>query len=151
MKRERVFAVVLATHQNFIWYALVPIRSPFLIVETGEAAGTSLAYDFELYGLWFAESLRENLLAASTMRHDCFPSGHTMMTITSLLITWRWCRRAFWWLLVPCLLLIASTVLLRYHWATDVVVGALLAWPCARLCDRLMDGDGWPAAQASRK
>ena len=101
------------------------------------------AFDEE-WDLWLAESVRRAIDASETNPWDCFPSGHTWLAITSLLVVWRWNRRWFRILLVPAALLIASTVLLRYHWIVDVAAGAMLAWPFARLCDWLADRDEWP-------
>lgn len=123
---------------SYLGYLLVPTCAPKVL----------LAFDGEITGAWLTPSLREWIDAGEVNPWDCFPSGHTMLTVTSLVIVWRWNRRCFVWFLVPGLLLIASTMLLRYHWSIDVAAGALLAWPVARLCDRLADADRWPAAPA---
>jgi membrane-associated phospholipid phosphatase len=123
---------------SYVGYLLVPTLAPKVV----------LAFDREITGLSLTPFLRASIDGGEANPWDCFPSGHTMMTVTSLLILWRWHRGAFRWVLVPGLLLIASTVLLRYHWTIDVVAGALLAWPVARACDLLADRDGWPAAPA---
>lgn len=81
---------------------------------------------------------------------DCFPSGHTMLTLTSLLIVRRWARPLFWLFLSVALPLVASTLLLRYHWPADVLVGILLVWPVARGIDRLLDRDGVPQVPLAR-
>ncbi|MBL9079164.1 MAG: phosphatase PAP2 family protein [Planctomycetes bacterium] len=120
---------------SYLGYLLVPTLGPKVV----------LAFAQPLEGLWWTASLRASIDAAEANPWDCFPSGHTMLTVTSLLLLWRWNRRWCAWLLLPSLLLIASTMLLRYHWAVDVVVGAAAAWPCLRICDRLADRDGWPA------
>jgi membrane-associated phospholipid phosphatase len=124
-------------------YLLVPTLAPKVVLADAQ----------HVDGLWLTEPVRAFIDGAEANAWDCFPSGHTMMTLTSLIILWRWARRWFWWLLLPALLLIASTMLLRYHWAGDVLAGALCAWPCARLCDWLADLDGWPrpSAQSSTK
>jgi membrane-associated phospholipid phosphatase len=131
-----MFIVVAGFLASYLGYVLVPTLSPALV----------LAHAAEPQGLWLTPFLRHAIDAGECNPHNCFPSGHTMLTIVSLIVAWRWNRRWFWGLLPVGLLLIASTVLLRYHWATDVVAGALLAWPCVRLCDHLADRDGWPAA-----
>jgi len=125
---------------SYLGYLLVPTLAPKVV----------LAFEREVTGLWATPLLRASIDAGEANPWDCFPSGHTMLTITSLLILWRWNRPWFRWLLVPCLLLIVSTILLRYHWTLDVVAGALLAWPVARACDRLADRDGWPPAPSGR-
>jgi membrane-associated phospholipid phosphatase len=121
---------------SYLGYLLVPTLGPNRV----------LAFDHEVVGAWIAAPLRASIDAGEANPWDCFPSGHTMMTLTSLLILWRWNRRWFRWLLLPCALLLASTVVLRYHWLVDVAAGALLAWPVARGCDRLADRDGWQPA-----
>ncbi len=123
---------------SYLGYLLVPTLAPKVV----------LAFEHEVTGAWLTPHLRASIDGGELNPWDCFPSGHTMMTLTSLLIVWRWHRTWFRWLLVPGLLLIVSTVLLRYHWTIDVVAGALLAWPVARACDWLADRDGWPAAPA---
>jgi membrane-associated phospholipid phosphatase len=121
---------------SYLGYLLVPTLGPNRV----------LAFDHDVDGVWLAPSLRATIDAGETNPWDCFPSGHTMMALTSLLILWRWNRRWFAWFLVPCAMLIVSTSLLRYHWLVDVAVGALVFWPVARGCDLLADRDGWPAA-----
>jgi membrane-associated phospholipid phosphatase len=127
-------ALVVGFLASYLGYLLVPTCAPKVL----------LAFEHEITGAWLTPALRTSVDGAEVNPWDCFPSGHTMLTVTSLLIVWRWHRRWFRWFLAPCLLLIASTVLLRYHWTIDVVVGALLAWPVMRFCDRLADADGWP-------
>ncbi|HEX5051424.1 MAG TPA: phosphatase PAP2 family protein [Planctomycetota bacterium] len=128
--------VVGAFLASYLGYLLVPTLSPNAV----------LAHAHDVTGLWFTGHLRPAIDAAEANPWDCFPSGHTMLTVTSLLVAWRWNRTCFWLLLPVALTLIASTMLLRYHWSCDVLAGAAVAWPCARLCDVLMDLDAWPSA-----
>lgn len=123
---------------SYLGYLLVPTLGPKVV----------LVFEREITGLWATPMLRASIDGGEANPWDCFPSGHTMLALTSLLILWRWNRRWFAWFLLPCLLLIASTVLLRYHWAIDVLAGAALAWPTARVCDWLADRDGWPRSPA---
>ena len=122
---------------SYLGYLLWPTIAPKLVL-----GGVDVPV-----GLGMTSTLRSWIDGAEANSWDCFPSGHTWLTITSLIVMWRWCRRAFWLLLLPSGLLIASTMLLHYHWASDVAAGIVCAWPCARLCDRLADADGWPAAR----
>ncbi len=124
---------------SYLGYLLVPTVGPKV----------ALAFERELEGLWLFPWLRSSIDGAEANPWNCFPSGHTMLTLVSLVILWRWHRPLFWWLVVPCSLLVASTVLLRYHWTIDVVVGAALVWPAVRGVDALLDRDGWPPAASA--
>lgn len=121
---------------SYLGYLWVPTLGPNVV----------LVFAAEPTGLWTTEAIRAAIDAGESNPWDCFPSGHTMLTLTSLGILWRWNRRWFWWTLLPASSLVASTVLLRYHWVGDVLAGALLAWLCTRAFDALADRDGWPPA-----
>lgn len=139
---DRAVLLIVGTFlSSYLGYLVFPTISPQLVLE--HPAG--------LTGLWFAQSIRESIDAMEANHWDCFPSGHTMLTLTNLIVLWRWARRWFWVLLLPSIALIASTVLLRYHWASDVVIGAIWAWPMARVCDWLADRDGWPQAESRQR
>ena len=58
---------------------------------------------------------------------DAFPSLHTANAVTLLIAAWRHERRVLYVYGLPMLGLIAATMLLRYHYAVDVLAGALLA------------------------
>ena len=138
---DRAVLMIVGTFlSSYLGYLLFPTIAPQLVLE----------HATDLSGLWFTQSIRESIDSMEVNHWDCFPSGHTMLTLTNLIMLWRWARRWFWLLLIPSIALIASTVLLRYHWASDVLIGAISALPMARACDWLADRDGWPRAEAPR-
>lgn len=61
------------------------------------------------------------------VNRDCFPSGHTMMTLLTIILAWRYRST----LRVPITVigssLIVATVYLRYHYVVDLIAGALCA------------------------
>jgi membrane-associated phospholipid phosphatase len=132
---DRALAIVVGSFLcSYLGYLLFPTLAPKVVLPADAAATVDGVTGF----------VRKCIDAAETNPWDCFPSGHTMLSLTSLLVVWRWARPA-----VPCCLLVVvpictSTVLLRYHWPIDVVVGALLTWPVARMLDRMLDRDGAP-------
>ncbi|MBX3461631.1 MAG: phosphatase PAP2 family protein [Planctomycetes bacterium] len=134
-----MLALVSGFLASYLGYLLVPTLGPKVVLPFATA----------VEGLWATAPLRAWIDAAEANPWDCFPSGHTMLTVLSLCLLWRWHRPWFWRLLPPALLLIASTMLLRYHWAIDVLVGAAVAWPWLRLCDWLADRDHWPRVTAA--
>lgn len=60
-------------------------------------------------------------------RYDAFPSLHVLVTIVMLACDWRWKRTRLWCMLIPSLLMVASTLLLQLHFAVDLFAGAALA------------------------
>ena len=61
------------------------------------------------------------------VNRDCMPSGHTMITLTNIILAFRFRSRMRWLFVVIGGSLIFSTVYLRYHYVIDLVVGAVLA------------------------
>jgi membrane-associated phospholipid phosphatase len=124
---------------SYLGYLLFPTLAPKLVLP-GDTA--------PCFG-GIGAAIRSWIDAAELNPWDCFPSGHTMLSLTSLLVVHRWVPRLLPWFLVVVVPLIASTVVLRYHWPIDVAVGALLCWPTARALDWLQDRDGQLPAPAA--
>ena len=84
--------------------------------------------------------------------HDCMPSGHTAVTLITLLFAWRAHRPTFWLILPFASGLILSTVYLRYHYVIDVaaavpftVLCLLIGAAVVRAWDRFTGSPGAPA------
>ncbi len=60
-------------------------------------------------------------------KYDAFPSVHILVTTVMLACDWRWNRTRLWIMAVPTLFMAASTMLLRLHFAVDLLAGAGLA------------------------
>lgn len=115
--------------------------------------------DRELPGEYLTRVLREWLnrgenvlptMSVDTARRlvtrDAFPSGHTDITLLTIILGFRYRARMRWVLAVLGSSLIFATVYLRYHYLVDVIGGALLmaitlmAYPAvARGMQRLRD------------
>jgi membrane-associated phospholipid phosphatase len=61
---------------------------------------------------------------------DAFPSGHALIAMLVLVLSWRLHRRVFWWLLPFATGLILATMYLRYHYVVDVLAAAILVPGC---------------------
>jgi len=111
------FIVVLGFYASYIGYIAVPAIGPrfFLDSQVEPFQGASVQF------------IRQTLNSAEGLTRDCFPSGHTELTLLVLYCARRFEKRAFWVMLPPGLALIISTVYLRYHYAIDVIAGAVLA------------------------
>lgn len=129
-----IVEIVFGFLVSYTCYLLFPTLGPAYFLDHGEP----------IRGLWLAEELNAAILAAEANKWDCFPSGHTMMGLLSLVIVARRAPRCMWWFAPLSLLLVFSTMGLRYHWFIDVACGALLVWPTIRIANLLMDLDGAP-------
>jgi membrane-associated phospholipid phosphatase len=80
-----------------------------------------------LQGLWLFQSMQATLDRLETAHYDCFPSGHTELTILawwgSRMVSNRFYKAYFAY--TP--LIIFATVYLRYHYSVDVLAGAVVA------------------------
>ena len=64
---------------------------------------------------------------AEGLTRDCFPSGHTELTLLVLYYARVFQKKVFWLLFPIGTGIIISTVYLRYHYLIDVVAGVLVA------------------------
>lgn len=105
--------VIIFYSLSFIGYILVPAIGPRFAIEH--------AYSGPLQGLWAADSLRASFESVPMVR-DCFPSGHTGLTLIVLASAWRKRAYAFFVVMLPfAVLLIFSTLYCRFHYAIDVL------------------------------
>lgn len=114
-----LFVIVLGFYLSYLGYIAVPAIGPRFILADQQS--------FPLTGILFYDFIRATLDRAEGITRDCFPSGHTELTLVVLYYSYRFDRRTFRSLIAPGSLLIISTVYLRYHYVIDVVAGALLA------------------------
>jgi membrane-associated phospholipid phosphatase len=88
------------------------------------------------YLRWFVnifESIQagmSNTIAQASAQRDVFPSGHTMLTLITIILACKFRLRVRYGILAIGILLISATVYLRYHYVIDIVAGALLALFC---------------------
>ncbi|MFP5262346.1 MAG: phosphatase PAP2 family protein [Blastocatellia bacterium] len=116
-----VFVVAFGFYVSYLGYMAVPAIGPRFLPPIKEAQ------TFPLKGVWLFDSIRATLDEAEGVTRDCFPSGHTEITLLVLYYARKFHRRTFWWLLTPGTMLIFSTVYLRYHYVIDVAAGAAVA------------------------
>ncbi len=117
--RYYAFLVTLGFLTSYVGYFLAPVRGPRFFLEHLQHT--------RLEGVWVFERLREGLDKLESAHWDCFPSGHTELTLivcwTSRLIS----NKLFGIFCVYTASIVFATVYLRYHYTVDVVAGAALA------------------------
>ena len=128
------FAIVYGFLLSYIGYLSLPGVGPrFTLHEFS-------LLPVELPGIWLTDGIRnainagENIHATMTsaealrvVTRDAFPSGHTELTLLTMLLAFRFRTRTRWVILFVGAGLIVSTVFLRYHYVIDVLAGAVFA------------------------
>ncbi len=114
-----VFTLLLGYYLSFLGYIAMPTIGPRFAVASLQAnplpGGTITGTIIHIINL-----LEHN-------QRDCFPSGHTQMVLISLWFAFRYRRPLFWIYLPISILLIFSTIYLRYHYVVDVAAGFAFA------------------------
>ena len=129
-----VFVIVYGFLLSYVCYFFLPAIGPRFTLHDF----ASLSKD--LPGLWLTEPLRaivnggEGILPgmpmAEILRHvtrDAFPSGHTDMTLLTIVLAFQLRARVRWLVLAIGASLIFATVYLRFHYVIDLFGGAVLA------------------------
>lgn len=123
-------ALLLSHYLSFMGYMAVPALGPRFALAP--------LYRTELAGLLVAEPIRALLNSLEGTKRDAFPSGHTSAALISLHYAFRFTPRLARYALPAVLLMILSTLYLRYHYGADILAGALLAPLCVLLAPRLL-------------
>lgn len=101
---------------GFLGYTLLPAGGPHL----------SMAQLPPLAGGWLTQTMLPVVNHGSN-GVDVFPSIHCAASLYLLAFDYRYYRRRYWWLLLPCIALWISTVYLRYHYVVDLLGGVVIA------------------------
>jgi membrane-associated phospholipid phosphatase len=113
-----LFVVLLGFYTSYLGYIAVPAIGPRFFLSPGAAR--------PLVGPGVT-AIRSFLDRMEGTTRDCFPSGHTELTLLVLLSAYRFHKKTFLVLLPAGSALILSTVYLRYHYVIDVIAGAASA------------------------
>ena len=70
---------------------------------------------------WLLGTALYEALLRSPMIRDCFPSGHTALSLLILWYAFRHDRRFFWVMLPFAVGIISATLLMRFHYVLDLV------------------------------
>jgi membrane-associated phospholipid phosphatase len=128
-----LFMVLLGFYSSYLGYIAVPAIGPRFFLSPGAAKSL---------GGPGVTAIRGFLDRMEGTTRDCFPSGHTELTLLVLFCAYRLHKKTFWILLPAGSALIVSTVYLRYHYVVDVIAGAAFAAVLALASDRLYQAAG---------
>lgn len=123
-----IFVVFFGFYLSFIGYLLVPAIGPRFTI-----------YDFstlnnELKGVFLADKIREIINFGESIpkdvvnpdafaQRDAFPSGHTIIILLITYLSHKIKSKSFFFYLPYSILMIFSTVYLRYHYVIDLIAG----------------------------
>jgi membrane-associated phospholipid phosphatase len=124
--------VIFGFFFSYILYFFMPAIGPRFTIHDFSMINT------ELPGIFLTNFFRDLVNAgggvmpdtvnpAEIVNRDCMPSGHTMMTLITILIAFKFKSKYKWIVAVIGFSLIFSTVYLRYHYVVDVVAGIAFA------------------------
>jgi membrane-associated phospholipid phosphatase len=117
---EHLFlAVTIGFFISYVGYLLVPAIGPRYTL--------SQLQTIPVKGRGFGNQLLNFLSANEFNKRDCFPSGHTGITLIVLYYAWTHHKKLFVCMLPVGILLIMATVFLRLHYVIDVIFGFVLA------------------------
>jgi membrane-associated phospholipid phosphatase len=117
--RYYAFVVSFGFLASYVGYFLVPVRGPrFLLAHLQH---------LNLSGLWLFDGMQHALDRLESAHYDCFPSGHTELTLIAWWSSRRISVKLFGAYSVYTVLIILATIYLRYHYTIDVFAGAALA------------------------
>jgi membrane-associated phospholipid phosphatase len=113
------FLIAVGFLASYIGYLLVPARGPRFLLKHLQ--------HMPLQGLWLFNTMQAALDRLESAHYDCFPSGHTELTILAWWGSRMVSNRLFKVYFAYTPLIIFATVYLRYHYSVDVLAGAVLA------------------------
>ena len=124
-----IYIIVLGFYISYMTYFLVPAIGPRFTLNHLQMNPVT--------GLWATQAIIDTLNFLEDIQRDAFPSGHTEMTILTMIYAWRFSKKYFWVLSIIGSSMIISTVFLRYHYVIDIIAGALLAYIVYLIADPL--------------
>jgi membrane-associated phospholipid phosphatase len=113
------FLIALGFLLSYVGYFAVPARGPRFLLKHLQ--------HLPLRGLWLFQGMQSTLDRLESINYDCFPSGHTELTILAWWSSRMVGNRLFRLYFAYTPFLIFATVYLRYHYTVDVLAGAVLA------------------------
>jgi membrane-associated phospholipid phosphatase len=113
-----LFVIMLGFYVSYLGYIIVPAIGPRFFLDPNDVKPFSGA------GVGAIRSVLDRMEGVT---RDCFPSGHTELTLLVLFCAYQFHKKTFYVLLPIGSALIFSTVYLRYHYVIDVFAGAATA------------------------
>ena len=117
--------ILMGFYLSYIGYYISPVIGPRFTLNHLQSVPLTgvLSFDF----------IHNMIARTEGIMRDCCPSGHAMISLLTVLLARRYTRNFFPIALIWAFLIIFSTVYLRYHYVTDLIVGMALGFVVYRL------------------
>ncbi len=117
---EKYFFIFLLTYYSaYTCYFLFPAVGPrFFLADQ---------YTVPLQGYFFTDFLRNFIDTLEPNKLDAFPSLHTAILITTMILAYKNNKTLFYIYIPIGILILISVIYCRYHYFTDVIAGVLCA------------------------
>lgn len=115
--REFTSVAMVSLLTSYLGYFAVPAIGPHHFFNPRPAC---------LDGWMLGGPMHQAILTAELRMPDAFPSGHALMSMAVIVMSWRLHRPSFKVVVLPSLGCILATVALRYHYVVDVAASAAL-------------------------
>ena len=127
-----MFVIFFGFYLSFLGYLILPAIGPRFTLHDFSLLNTELPGVFFteiLRGIVnFGESISKNTInPAAIAQRDAFPSGHTELILLIVYLSYKIKSKSFYFYLPYSLLMIFSTVYLRYHYVIDIFAGIVFA------------------------
>ncbi|MGH2575738.1 MAG: phosphatase PAP2 family protein [Ignavibacteria bacterium] len=134
-----VFVILTGFYLSYILYIIFPAIGPRFYLHDFSSINK------ELPGIFLTEWLREFLNFAESIpkyapnpqdfvQRDAMPSAHTEIVIILAYLSYKIKSKSFYFYITYCILMIISTIYLRYHYIIDVIAGTVLAIVTVMIC-----------------
>ena len=117
--RTTLIGIVLCFYCGYMLYIAFPTVPPRLWLAN--------QYTRDLEGWFLNDTQRAMVSITESSSRAAFPSLHSAITLLTLIYSYRFVRKLFWFLLPIAMGLLAATVYLRHHYVVDLIAGVSLA------------------------
>ena len=130
--KYNAFIIFLGFYISFIGYLLFPAIGPRFTLHNFESINSELPGIFLADWLRdivnFGESIPKNSLTPDVFaQRDAFPSGHTILIVLVVFMSRKFKSNSFYFYLPYSILMLFSTIYLRYHYVIDIIAGLVFA------------------------
>jgi membrane-associated phospholipid phosphatase len=117
--RETMLGIVLCFYAGYFLYIAFPTVPPRLYMAE--------QYTHNLEGGLLMSTQQAMVSITESSSRAAFPSLHAAITLLTLMYSFRFLRKLFWFLLPQGMMLLIATIYLRHHYIVDLFVGFALA------------------------